>query len=234
MRKLIWKEWHEQSWKLGFGCIVLSAMIVIGLNARIVSDLIMVEWVCGIAVTILPIISATGLIPAERSEGTMESLLAMPIAPWRILLAKTIAGVVLCVGPVMAAAIFTVIIANGREATNADLLDLYARTTLTSVALLVWIMALTIRLPTEGRAGLLAMGVLLLWVMVSGALGIGSPRRIGFALSPFGFMYKFFAFQNDLGPGPSFILVLAVQAVVLTGVWFLARRTFVGPVEGQS
>ena len=24
MRQLIWKEWHEQSWKLAFGCIVLN------------------------------------------------------------------------------------------------------------------------------------------------------------------------------------------------------------------
>jgi hypothetical protein len=231
MRKLIWKEWHEQSWKLGFGCVVLSAMAVIGLHARIISDLLMAQWVCGIAVTVLPIISATGLVPAERGEGTMESLLAMPIEPWRILLAKTIAGVVLCAGPVMAAAVFTVFMAGGREVTTADLLDLYVRTMLTSVAMFVWMLALTIRLPTEGRAGLLAIGVLILWAMASVGLGMGPVRPIGFAFSPFAFVFRF---ADDLGPGPSFIRVLVVQLIVLTGVWFLARRTFVGPVELES
>src|SRR5689334_8801214 len=38
MRSLLWKEWHEQSWKLAFGCVVLAALAVIGLRARVVAD----------------------------------------------------------------------------------------------------------------------------------------------------------------------------------------------------
>ena len=44
---------------------------------------------------------------------------------------------------------------------------MYFRAGAASVALLIWMMALTIRLPNEGRAALLSMGVLVLWAMVS-------------------------------------------------------------------
>ena len=38
MHSLLWKEWHEQSWKLGFGCVVLGALALIGLHSRIIAD----------------------------------------------------------------------------------------------------------------------------------------------------------------------------------------------------
>src|ERR1700722_4488605 len=104
MRSLLWKEWREQSWKLGFGCIVLTALAVIGLHARIIDDESMVVMVCFLGVTLLPVLSSTGLVPAERSEGSLESLLALPVKSWRILLAKTAMGLLLCTGPLLAAA----------------------------------------------------------------------------------------------------------------------------------
>ena len=94
MRMLIWKEWHEQSWKLGFGCIVLASFSLIGLRARTTSDEMIVMCVCIMGVGLLPILSSTGLVPAERSEGSLEALLvgcslktggcsSTAISPWR-------------------------------------------------------------------------------------------------------------------------------------------------------
>src|ERR1043165_6112612 len=100
MWNLLWKEWHEQSWKLGFGCVVLGALALIGLRARIVPDETMIMVVSAVGMLLLPILSAASLFPAERGEGSFESLIALPVAPSRILAAKTAAGLLLCAGPI--------------------------------------------------------------------------------------------------------------------------------------
>ena len=170
MRKLLWKEWHEQSWKLGFGCLVLSALAWIGLRSRIIADETMVEWVCFIGFTLLPILSSTGLVPAERAEGSLESLLAMPISPWRILAAKTVMGMLLCAGPMAVAMVVSVLAAGGREMAENQMLTLYLRSALACSSLFIWMMALTIRLPSEARAALVAVGLLIIFTIATGAI----------------------------------------------------------------
>ena len=82
-------------------------------------------WVCFLGLTLLPVLSSTGLLPAERSEGSFESLLALPVPPWRILMAKTAMGIVLCAGPMFAAAVASLLVAGGRELTSDAMLVLY-------------------------------------------------------------------------------------------------------------
>jgi ABC-type transport system involved in multi-copper enzyme maturation permease subunit len=166
MRHLLWKEWHEQSWKLAFGCVVLGAMAMIGMRARIVADERMVQTICFLGMTLLPVLASTGLVPAERSEGSFESLLALPVAPWRILLAKTLIGVILCAGPLAVAAGMSLLIAGGREVPVEGTLLLYGGSILAAASLLIWMMVLTIRLPNETRAGLLSLGILICWLLI--------------------------------------------------------------------
>jgi hypothetical protein len=231
MRPLLWKEWHEQNWKLAFGCIVLSAIAVIGLHARMVADATLIEWVCVLGATMLPILSSTGLVPAERAEGSFESLLAMPIAPWRILLAKTLMGLLLCAGPLAVAAIITVFMAGGREIENRVIFTLYLRTIFASLSLLVWMMAVTIRLPSEARAAMVAVGIWILWGMITGGLlggpGIGSYF---FPMSPLAF---FLEFAPQPHPSTSLLKILLMQTALLAVVWMIALRVVVRPADRQ-
>ena len=231
MRQLLWKEWHEQAWKLAFGCIVLAAVCGIGLRARMVSDATMIEWACAIGVLVLPVLSATGLVPAERAEGSFEALVALPVRPRAILLAKTVAGVGLCVGPMVVAAAVTVAMAGGREMLTSDVLAFYGRATLASVAVLVWMVALTVRLPTEARAALLALGVLVLWALAT--VGLGSPglRSTAFAASPFALLYPL---NGTLPDAPPLWADVLVQLVVLPAAWLVGLRTFARSTEDAS
>ena len=126
MQSLIWKEWHEQSWKLGFGSIVLAALAMVG-AARIIADETMILWVCFVGFGLLPVLASTGLVPPERSEGSLESLLAYAHCAWRILLAKTLMGLLLCVGPMLIAAVVSLLTAANREMTTGEMLFLYTR-----------------------------------------------------------------------------------------------------------
>jgi hypothetical protein len=233
MRQLLWKEWHEQSWRLGFGCIVLGAMALIGLHARIVADNTMMMWVCFIGITLLPVLSITGLLPAERSEGTFESLLALPVAPWKILAAKTAMGLVLCAGPLIAAATISVLDAGGREMPDADILRLYGNSILSAISLLIWMMALTARLPSEARAGLLATGILILWSLATVGLGYRSVPPLARTISPLAFVYQF-SDVREIGPLLPESVNLLVTALIAILLWIWTAKRLVGSVEGES
>jgi ABC-type transport system involved in multi-copper enzyme maturation permease subunit len=231
MFSLIWKEWHEQRWKLGFGCLVLAALAAIGLRARILPDETMIMWVCFLGLAMLPILSSTGLIPAERADDTFESLLALPVAPWRILIAKTAMGLLLCAGPMALAALVSVEIAGNREMSSADMLNFYARCTFTTLSLFIWMLALTAQLPSETRAALLAMGLLVFWLLASaGLVQPGTPPLV-FAVSPFVFVYHD---ANPAGNAPSLAANIAVQAVILAALWLWTTTRLARGTEGKS
>lgn len=224
MRQLLWKEWHEQRWKLGFGSIVLCAFVLIGLRARIVPDQSIVVATCGMGVLLLPILSASGLIPAERGQGTLVGLLALPVARWKLLTAKTIPGMMLCVIPLLAAAAVSVLIAGGREMSNAATVEIYGRTALTGTSLFLWMLALTAYSPNEGRGAALAIGVLVCWWIITSGLEASTHNDLYeshippslWSACPFVFVYR--------PPDSSTPLALCVQTAIAAALWLLAAR----------
>lgn len=185
MLNLLWKEWHEQSWKLSFASIVLGALAFIGFRSRLIADETMLMWVCFLGLTMLPVFASAGLVAAERGEGTLESLLALPVTSRRILGVKTILGIVVCVVPLVVAMSVSLIIAGGREMTVGSTVAFYGCTIVTTISLFIWMLALTIRLPSETRAALLSVGVLILWMLATGGLAYPSVPKWAMFVSPF-------------------------------------------------
>jgi ABC-type transport system involved in cytochrome c biogenesis permease component len=216
MRALLWKEWHEQAWKLGFGCIVLGTLALLGLHARLLSDEMVSMWVCFIGLTLLPILSSTGFLPAERAEGTLEMLLSLPVRRWRILAVKTVIGVLLCVVPLAAAAALSVVVARGRELPVYFMVLFYARSALTAVALFVWMLAVTARLPSEARGALLAVGILILWGLATAGLDADPMPRWATTLSPLAFIY---GISDGFEHSPALLTVIGLQLIIAIALW---------------
>jgi ABC-2 family transporter len=166
MPSLLWKEWHEQRWKLAFGSLILGAFALIGLRTRIVPDQSVLEWLCFLAVTLVPVLASTGLVAPEREDGTFQTLMSLPVAPGRILGVKIAMGVLLTAGPIMVAMGVSLLVAGGREMTSGTMVLLYVRSVATALALYFWMFALTARLPSETRASLIAMAVVIGWLIV--------------------------------------------------------------------
>lgn len=231
MASLLWKEWHEQRWKLGFGCLILGAFALIGLQTRVVADVTVATWACFLGILLLPVLATMGLVPAERQEGTFEALLALPVPAWRIFLAKTILGILLCAGPLIVAAGVTIVMAGGREMLGGEIVWLYARSIAATLALFVWMFALTVRLPTEARAGLLSLGVLIIWLLASAGMLAYTPdisfinNRHAHApwiwvINPFVFTLGFESLAIATVP---ILLALLVQLIIATALWLWAR-----------
>ncbi len=231
MPSLIWKEWHEQSWKLAFGCLVLGALALIGLRTRIIADETMTMWVCFLGLGLLPVLSSTGLIPAERADGTFESLIAIPIAPWRILIVKTAMGLLLCAGPMLVAALISLLTAGGREMSGAAMITLYARSTLAALSMFIWMLALTAHLPNEARAGLLALGLLVFWTLATASLAFPPVPPEVFAFSPLAFVFGIAAEKTN---APPLLLIVAIQLVILFLLWIWTSRRLTANVEGRQ
>jgi hypothetical protein len=226
MRSLLWKEWHEQSWKLAFSCILLSAMAAIGLHTRIISDEDLMMWICLIGL-LLPVSYASGLLPAERSDGFFEPLIALPIAPWKILAVKTVVGLLQCVVPIMVAMLISVLWFGGREIESASIIALYGRAAFAAILLFMWILALTSQLPSEVRAGLLGVGILICWLMIDLGLGESSYANFTAAISPIGFVVQ----HTPRRESPAWKTAFVVQSIVAVLLWWWTSRRISVSVE---
>ena len=234
MRSLFWKEWHEQRWKLAFGALILVGFSVIGLRARVIADETMLEAVCFLAVPLLSVLSSTGLVPAEREEGTLQTLLALPVRPSLIFAMKAVIGILLCAVPLVVAAIASMAIAGGREISAASIIELHLRTLAATLALFFWMLALTVRLPTETRAALVTMGVLIMWMIVTVGLPQGwNPQMVSsrfWLVDPLVFLL---GFRNGKW-GVSLALAAALQAIIALALWLWAAWQFPRPLEARS
>jgi hypothetical protein len=247
MTRLVWKEWREQRWRIGFGCVVLCAFALIGLRTRAVDDQSILIGTCAIGVLLLPILAAAGLIPAERDEGTLRLLLSLPVAPWKVLAAKTLMGAALCAVPLAAASVVSVAVARGREVSTPATLAIFGGSIATALLLFVWMLALTARSEGEGRAAGLAVGVLIFWLLAltglehvvavyqreaevaaraAGALP-STRAETYYAIAPFVFAVATDSVARAVG--------VVVQIAVAAALWFWAARSLASSgSEGSS
>ena len=112
---------------------------------------------------------------------------ALPVRPQVILAVKTAVGVASCALPLAACALFTCAIAGGRELSTGQILNMYALGTGAVLSLFIWMFAASVELPTEARAGLISLGILVIWLIGSGGLAAAGPAFF-WAVSPFGFL----------------------------------------------
>ncbi len=165
--KLIWKEWCEQRWKLALACVVMMAFVLIGLQARIVMDKAIVACSVMLGGLVLPVFVGMDLVAAERAEGSLQTLLALPIRPWKTLAVKLAMGMFSCVVPILGAGLIAYLIAGGRELTTSRMVAIYASTASLAVSVLICMLAFGIREPNEARAATVGVAVVVAWTLIS-------------------------------------------------------------------
>jgi hypothetical protein len=223
---LIWKEWHEQRWKLGFASVILVSFGAIGLRARLIPDLGVVIVVLAIACVLLPVLVSMGMIAPERASGSLAMLMALPVRPARLFAVKASAGIVLCAVPMVLTAAASWLIAGGREIGSAEMLGLYARATGVILFAYLWMLAVTVQLPSEARAGLVAAGLLVIIFLASAPLMDlpTQPHELRWlaALTPMGLFQGIIDWQGN-EPVPIWA-VLVTQAFIAALVWWWGAR----------
>jgi ABC-type transport system involved in multi-copper enzyme maturation permease subunit len=222
-RSLVWKEWHEQRWRLWFGVFLVGMFTLIGLRTRIMPDEQIIILTIMVGGMLFPLMVSMGLVAPERTEGTIVRLLALPVPPWKVLAAKGVVGAAVCAAPVVVSALIALLVAGNREMAWGELIGLYALATGVTLAVFTWLTAAAVRQPSEARAGLVGIGVMIGWfllMMVAAAIGSElfnrAPVEDWVAMfGPFGLV----ALKSSAVPGAA---VIAIQAVSLALVWWWA------------
>jgi len=223
MRSLLWKEWHEQRWKLAFMSVLLAGIAFTGLHARVIPDETVLLSIGVLAVILMPLLVGAVLIAPERDSRTLDTLLALPTRAVQILAVKTVIGVILCVVPLLLTCFIGVGMAGGRELLSSEIISLFVKCGLTILALFFWMLALTIRLPGETRATLLGLGVLIGWMIIT--LGLTEAHGADWSkpiwlLNPAAFIVGSF----DNGVSAWLLPAAAIQAAIAGLLWFWASR----------
>jgi ABC-type transport system involved in multi-copper enzyme maturation permease subunit len=225
-RSLVWKEWHEQRWRLWFGVALLTTFTVTGLRTRIMPDEQIVMFSMIVGGIFFPLMVAMGLIAPERAEGTIVRLLALPVPPWKVLAAKMVMGWVVCVAPLLASAAVAAIVAGDRELAWKDFAVIYAIAVSMSVATLAWLTAAGVRQPSEARAGIAGIAVLFAWFLV-----VATCAMLGAEVFQHTHLDEWVAAATPMGMTmlrSEFVPPAAVIAIQLASValvlWWSARR----------
>jgi ABC-type transport system involved in multi-copper enzyme maturation permease subunit len=229
-RSLVWKEWHEQRWRLWFGVALLATFTAIGLRTRIMPDEQIAAFTIIVGGMFFPLMVAMGLIAPERHEGTIVRLLALPVPAWKVLAAKAVIGAAVCAAPMVASALIALAVAGNRELSWGELVGIYGMAITVAIMMFSWMTAAAARQPSEARAGLAGVGVVVAWCLL---MALGSTVRTETTsearfvewiatFSPFGIV----ALKG--GPIPA-AGVIAIQGCSLVLLWLWSARRIAKP-----
>ena len=174
-RSLVWKEWHEQRWRLSFGVFLLGLFTLIGLRTRIMPDeSIIIMGTMMLGGMLFPLMVAMGLVAPERADGTIVRLLALPVPAWKVLAAKGLVGAAVCLVPIVVSSAIAAVVAGDREMSWTQLWSMHGMALALSLAMFTWLTAASVRQPSEARAGLVGAGLIVGWFLL---LGIAAAVR---------------------------------------------------------
>lgn len=166
IKSLFWKEWCEQRWKFAYGCVLLMGFVAVGLHSRIVQDEVIVVMAAVGGSVLMPLLVGMGLVAAERSDGSLGMLLALPVRSWKIFAVKMMMGTLVCVGPIVGCMLLSLAMAAGREMSASQIIVPCLGSVAFGIVMLVWMVAFSIRQPSEARAGLVGIAVFMVWVFM--------------------------------------------------------------------
>jgi len=214
IKSLFWKEWCEHRWKLAYGCVLLMGFVAVGLRSRIVQDEVIFVFAAVGGSILMALLVGMGLVAAERSDGSLGMLLALPVRSWKIFAVKMAMGTLVCVGPIVGCMVLSLVMAAGREMSASRIIELYLGGVAFGIVMLVWMVAFGIRQPSEARAGLVGIAVFMVWVFIIflSEVFVRPPyhlSRLSLVITPFGFFEGTLDRSYDILPK-----VIPVQLVI--------------------
>jgi hypothetical protein len=230
LKALLWKEWHEQRWRVALATVWLLGMSAIGLKTRILPDIAILMLTWAPMVLILPVFLGMGLFASERKAGTLPYLMVQPVGRGPILAAKVIAGLLAYATPVVIAGIAICLSVGGREMSTADLAGRIAVMAAFGGVLFLWQLLAGLRCRQEETYILMSAVVVGGWIihgLVVDAWNL--TQRFGhwiWAMNPIAIVEVFDSWEDR--QALEILTIVTVQSLILVGLacglWFRFRR----------
>ncbi len=166
IKSLLQKEWLEQRWKIAFATVILAGYTTISLRARIMPDDQIYYMGIIFSSVLLPIFASMSIVATERANRTFNTLIALPVSPKKIIAAKLIISSLIILIPILISAILSLIIAGNREVSYYAFIYALFLTISFSLTFFLWSTVFNIRQPTEARAAIIAVAVLIIIIFI--------------------------------------------------------------------
>ncbi len=236
MTALLWKEWHEQRWRVALATVWLLGIAAIGLQTRILPDLVILILTWIPMALVLPVFLGMGLFASERRAGTLSYLTALPVGRGGILAAKVIMGLLGYLAPAVISGIVVWLAVGGRELSTAGWAGRVAVVAAFGGVLFVWQLLAGLRCRQEETYILVSALVVGFWIIHGLAVDEWSlARRFGYwiwAMNPIAIVELMDAWEDR--QLPDILTIAAVQSLILVGLAFGLWFRFRGIRESRS
>ncbi len=166
LKQLLWKEWREGLWKLGFGLTVSLAFTVLMFRVRLFPDLSNAVIISLVQVLGIPLIISLDLFAGEMSHGTIHLLFNIPVPRWQIFAGKMLMGLLqvalifVCTGVAME------LMGRGREVEPGKMFCVNGLFALCSIMLLIWFSVFAAQSRSEAGSLAFLFAVFIGWSIV--------------------------------------------------------------------
>jgi ABC-type transport system involved in multi-copper enzyme maturation permease subunit len=166
---LLWKEWKENLWKLGF-CGAAGVVFTIMLfRMRIVPDYVNCVLISFAQMFVVPVVYSLDIFSGEISNRTVHLLFKIPVQRWMIFFSKYLVCAAGIVATFLASAILMELMTRGREAQVFFLLGTNLLCGLAGLLLFTWFCVFGCQSRSEAAslaimfAVFAGWGIVLLW-----------------------------------------------------------------------
>ena len=165
-RKLLWKEWHENRWKLVF-CTTVSIMFsIILFRIRLVPDLANCVTISFAQMFMVPVIYALDIFSGEMSNRTIHLLFKIPVPRWKIFFSKFLTCLVSMSFIFIITSLLMELIVQGRETETALLLKINLSFGAAAIVLFAWFCVFGAQSHSEASSLAAIFGVMIGWAII--------------------------------------------------------------------
>ena len=166
LKRLLWKEWWENLWKLGFCAGVSLAFTMLLFRLRIFPDLQNAFFISLVQTIVVPVVYALDLFSGEMSNRTIHLLFKIPVPRWKIFFAKYLVAIVGIALSFLVTATAMEVLAWGREAQPGMLFLANALQGLCALLLMTWFCLFGCQSRSEAGSLVAIFGVMTGWAIV--------------------------------------------------------------------
>lgn len=165
-KRLLWKEWREGLWKVGFGLTVSLAFTVLLFRVRLFPDLSNAVLISLVQVLGIPLIISLDLFAGEMSHGTIHLLFKIPVPRWQIFASKMMVGLAQTALIFVSTGVVMELMGHGREAEPGMLFRINGLCGLCAIMLLIWFSVFAAQSRSEAGSLAALFGVIIGWAIV--------------------------------------------------------------------
>ena len=162
----MWKEWHENLWKLCFCVIASAAFTGLLFRLRLSPDFGNCYVISLVQMFVVPVIYAMDIFSGEMTNRTVHLLFKIPTPRWMTFFSKYLVSVAGMVMVFLFTSILMEVLSQGREENVMSLLKMNLNFSLAAVLLFTWFAAFGSQSRSEAGSLAAMFGVFVGWGII--------------------------------------------------------------------